>query len=127
MADNDWRNCHAEAEPANRHPDGVIVGELVGKGLKAADSRQSISPEGRWSRRNRAWRGRSFRPTSTFGRKWLLMPAAARRDQNPGARHAAIKAGDEPNFRLTKGRDHISEIARGEPECRCRTARLRRA
>ncbi len=46
MADNHRRNCHAEAKPANRHPDCIIVSEPIGKRLKPADLAQSICPKG---------------------------------------------------------------------------------
>src|ERR1700694_178853 len=114
MADNHRRNCHAEAKPANRHPDCVIVGEPIGKCLKTANLAQSFCPKGDGCAKT--WVGEAeFQADQHVWEEMAVYACRRQTRPNPGSRHAAIKAADEPNFRLTKGRDHISEITGANP------------
>ena len=83
MADKDRRNRHVQSELTNGLPNRVVIGEMIGKDLKAADTPERLRAAAMVALRRTERARPSLSATRAFGRKCSLMAVAESRDQRP--------------------------------------------
>ena len=110
VADKQRGNGHAKAEPANRRPDRVVVGKLVGKRLKSADFGQSVPAKGD-GRAEARFGEAELKSDKHIRQKMAVDRVGCEAGPDPICRQPTIEAADKPDTRLGEGRDHAIQIS----------------
>jgi hypothetical protein len=100
-----------DPEPGQAHSlaDGVIVGQLVGDRLEAADPRQRLPVERDCLAKARP--GQAERqPDGRAGQEMIVDPHRGQPRPEAAVRQAAVEAGDHPDARLGQGRGQRAQI-----------------
>lgn len=115
MFDDKGRNFDAESEPADGRPQGIIVGELVGEGRKAAESCERTLVERDRGAESRL--GESRGEADERVRQEMAVDAfGGELRPNAAGGHATIETADRRNSRLLDRPDHIFEIGALDPD-----------
>ena len=115
----DRRHHHAQAEPAHRFPQRVVVRQQVRerrRSRRCAPAPPAATP---WWRRSSPAPGPSLRPAPRSAGTASPCPAPPRRDAEPPVRRfRPIQAGDEAHGRIGQRRRHRETASRRPRACR---------
>src|SRR6476660_1387170 len=111
MADKDGHDRHVQSELTNGLPNRVVIGEMIGKDLKAADTPERLRAACDSCARTRAGEAKLKRHEGV--RKKMLVDGR-RREPGPKAieRKSEIEAGHKPHIWRQQRRDHDLKVLR---------------